>query len=158
MVHKSTEKSEAKLMRRRPRGQSPSSPPRHSLAIDDGGASYSEGRAADDARRPILDGHTVNRTEAAAVATSHTATVMSRAVAAAPEAVAAMSPRRAIVRAEDSTVPTGSSSALLSWYGCHKQGRLQLVLRKYSFFVFFSSLLRTFCWSPLANVFKEISR
>ena len=112
----------------------------------------------DDARRPILDGHTVNRTEAAAVATSHTATVMSRAVAAAPEAVAAMSPRRAIVRAEDSTVPTGSSSALLSWYGCHKQGRLQLVLRKYSFFVFFSSLLRTFCWSPLANDFKKISR
>ena len=47
----------------------------------------------DDARRPILDGHTVNRTEAAAVATSHTATVMSRADAAAtPEAVAAMSP------------------------------------------------------------------
>ena len=43
----------------------------------------------------------------------------------------------AIVRAEDSTVPTGCSSALLSWYGCHKQGRLQLVLRKYSFFVFF---------------------
>ena len=36
----------------------------------------------DDARRPILDGHTVNRTEAAAVATSHTATVMSRAAAA----------------------------------------------------------------------------
>ena len=35
----------------------------------------------DDARRPILDGHTVNRTEAAAVATSHTATVMSRAAA-----------------------------------------------------------------------------
>ena len=153
MVHKSTEKSEAKLMRRRPRGQSPSSP-RHSLATDDG-ASYSEGRAADDARRPFLDGHTVNRTEAAAVvATSHTATVMSRAVAAAPKAVAAMSPRRAIVRAEDSTVPTGSSSALLSWYGCYKQGRLQLVLRKYSFFVFFSSLLRTFCWSPLANAYK----
>ena len=48
----------------------------------------------------------------------------------------------AIVRAEDSTVPTGSSSALLSWYGCHKQGRLQLVLRKYSFFVFF--FLRSF--------------
>ena len=93
MVHKSTEKSEAKLMRRRPRGRSPSSPPRHSLATDDG-ASWSEGRAADDARRPFLDGHTVNRTEAAAVATSHTATVMSRAVAAAPEAVAAMSPRR----------------------------------------------------------------
>ena len=64
----------------------------------------------------------------------------------------------AIVRAEDSTVPTGSSSALLSWYGCHKQGRLQLVLRKYSFFVFFSSLLRTFCWSPLANAFKKVSR
>jgi hypothetical protein len=91
----------------------------------------------DDARRPILDGHTVNRTEAAAVATSHTATVMSRAATAAPKAVAAMSPRRAIVRAEDSTVPTESSSALLSWYGCHKLGRLQLVLRKYSFFVFF---------------------
>ena len=82
MVHKSTEKSEAKLMRRRPRGRSPSSPPRHSLATDDG-ASWSEGRAADDARRPFLDGHTVNRTEAAAVvATSHTATVMSRAAAA----------------------------------------------------------------------------
>ena len=74
------------------------------------------------------------------------------------EAVAAMSPPRAIVRAEDSTVPTSSSSALLSWYGCYKQGRLQLVLRKYSFFVFFSSLLRTFCWSPLANAFKKVSR
>ena len=108
----------------------------------------------DDARRPILDGHTVNRTEAAAVATSHSAAVMSRAAAArgCSRYVAA-----AIVRAEDSTVPTGSSSALLSWYGCHKQGRLQLVLRKYSFFVFFSSLLRTFCWSPLANAFKKIS-
>ena len=102
-----------------------------------------------------MDGHTVNRTEAAAVATSHTATVMSRAAAArgCSRYVTA-----AIVRAEDSTVPTGNSSALLSWYGCHKQGRLQLVLRKYSFFVFFSSLLRTFCWSPLANAFKMISR
>ena len=131
--------------------QSPSSP-RHSLATD--GASWSEGRAADDARRPILDGHTVNRTEAAAVATSHSAAVMPRAAAArgCSRYVAA-----AIVRAEDSTVPTGSSSALLSWDGCHKQGRLQLVLRKYSFFVFFSSLLRTFCWSPLANAFKKIS-
>ena len=97
----------------------------------------------------------MNRTEAAAVATSHTATVMSRAAAArgCSRYVTA-----AIVRAEDSTVPTGSSSALLSWYGCHKQGRLQLVLRKYSLFVFFSSLLRTFCWSPLANAFKKIFR
>ena len=80
----------------------------------------------------------MNRTEAAAVVTSHTATVMSRAAAArgCSRYVTA-----AIVRAEDSTVPTGTSSALLSWYGCHKQGRLQLVLRKYSFFVFF---LRSF--------------
>ena len=103
-----------------------------------------------------MDGHTVNRTEAAAVATSHTATVMSHAAAAARGCSRYVT--AAIVRAEDSTVPTGSSSALLSWYGCHKQGRLQLVLRKYSFFVFFSSLLRTFCWSPLANAFKKISR
>ena len=44
MVHQSTEKSEAKLMRRRPRGRPPSSP-RHSLATDDD-ASWSEGRAA----------------------------------------------------------------------------------------------------------------
>ena len=107
----------------------------------------------DDARRPILDGHTVNRTEAAAVATSHTATVMSRAATAA-RGCSRYVTAAAIVRAEDSTVPTGCSSALLSWYGCHKQGRLQLVLRKYSFFVFFSSLLRTFCWSPLANAYK----
>ena len=155
MVHNSTEKSEAKLMRWRPRGH------RHRRATASARraiASPSTVRCeAKAAQRPILDGHTVNRTEAAAVTTSRRRrsrlSVARRCLRRRAAASVAWHAAAAIVRAEDSGVPTGSSSALLSWDGRYKQGRLQLVVRKYSFFVFFSSLLRTFCWSPLAKTF-----